>query len=258
MTDYHDQIHELWDRLADWPVADAEAALRHLMDSLSLWLDSDHCYWLSAYRMSDNKKDPLFGWRAGPVFYPYETPLDTRVYEAACEDMETGVIDEGVFNHVRQAGEFRAVRLRDHVSPDYLNSAQFHRHYGVRGLGDALFVVAPVNSDTEVYFCFSRAQAKPRFTPQDLEIPNYCLRSLKWFFKQVLLGQGLMIAAAPLTATEKEILALLLTDLSEKQIASRLQKKPDTTHKHVLSIYRKYNVNSRAGLMAIWLGQPVR
>ena len=28
-----------------------------------------------------------------------------------------------------------------------------------------------------------------------------------------------------------------------------------TTHKHINSIYRKFNVNSRSALMAIWLGE---
>ena len=46
----------------------------------------------------------------------------------------------------------------------------------------------------------------------------------------------------------------LLTDWSEKNIADDLGQKLDTTHKHVVSIYRKFNVKSRAGLMSLWLG----
>jgi DNA-binding CsgD family transcriptional regulator len=94
----------------------------------------------------------------------------------------------------------------------------------------------------------------PPFSQKELELASYTLRSLNWFHKQLFLSYGLLAAEKPLTPTEKRVMHLLLTELSEKQIADMLQQKVDTTHKHIVNIYRKFNVNSRAALMAIWLG----
>lgn len=254
MDEHHTHIHRIWDELADWPAAQAEQALRYLLDSISRMINADHCYWLSTYRMSQSEHDPLLGWRLGPVFYPSEIAQDQKVYRGAQNDVDEGIIDESSYNHVRQAGRFRAVFLRDHVSDNYYSTPQYQRHYRSRGVGDTLFVVAPVNNDTEVYFCFNRSMSKQPFSENDLKLAEHCLRSLKWFHKQTLLHHGLVIAEAPLTPTEKRVLQLLLTDQTEKQIAESLGQKTDTTHKHVVSIYRKFNVNSRAALMAIWLG----
>ena len=49
----------------------------------------------------------------------------------------------------------------------------------------------------------------------------------------------------------------LLTSLSEKQIASELGQSYHTTHEYVTAIYRKFGVNNRAALMALWLGKAV-
>jgi DNA-binding NarL/FixJ family response regulator len=49
-----------------------------------------------------------------------------------------------------------------------------------------------------------------------------------------------------LTEREKEILQLLMQGLSYKEIGSRLDISPNTAKKHVINIYNKLHVNSRA------------
>lgn len=56
-------------------------------------------------------------------------------------------------------------------------------------------------------------------------------------------------------AAERKVTRHLLTDMPEKQIAGVLDQSHATTHKHINSIYRKFNVNSRSALMPIWLGE---
>lgn len=50
----------------------------------------------------------------------------------------------------------------------------------------------------------------------------------------------------------------LLTDFSasEKEIAAEIGRTTCMTHKYIMEIFRKFGVNGRAGLMAIWLGNP--
>ena len=70
-----------------------------------------------------------------------------------------------------------------------------------------------------------------------------------------MLNRGLLHATAPLASYELKVLQLLLTDATEKQIAERLGLAVSTTHSYVTSIFRKFGVRGRAGLMSLWLNQ---
>ncbi|QPK65452.1 helix-turn-helix transcriptional regulator [Methylomonas sp. LL1] len=58
-----------------------------------------------------------------------------------------------------------------------------------------------------------------------------------------------------MTAAERKVLLALLSGQSEKQIASSLEQSYSTPHSHIKAIYRKFGVNNRAALMALWLGK---
>ena len=70
-----------------------------------------------------------------------------------------------------------------------------------------------------------------------------------------MLSHGLLIANAPLTATERRVLLGLLEGKAEKAIAAILGQSPNTTHIHVKSIYAKFGVHNRAALTSLWLGR---
>jgi len=65
----------------------------------------------------------------------------------------------------------------------------------------------------------------------------------------------LLLASAPLAPREREVLELLLTEATEKQIAERLGLAVSTTHAYITGIYRKFGVRGRAGLMSLWLSR---
>ena len=46
-----------------------------------------------------------------------------------------------------------------------------------------------------------------------------------------------------------------VTDATEKGIARQIGLAESTTHQHVVAIFRKYGVKSRAGLMSLWLNR---
>jgi DNA-binding CsgD family transcriptional regulator len=73
------------------------------------------------------------------------------------------------------------------------------------------------------------------------------------------IGGALASACEPalqdLTRRQRDALDALLVGDSEKQIALRLGISNATAHEHVVSIYRHYGVNSRAELMARFVGR---
>jgi DNA-binding CsgD family transcriptional regulator len=70
-------------------------------------------------------------------------------------------------------------------------------------------------------------------------------------------GWGIIDGARQLTPRECDVLRLMLTGRSEKQIAETLSLTTRTAHEYITSIFRKYAVQGRAELMALWL-QPCR
>lgn len=57
----------------------------------------------------------------------------------------------------------------------------------------------------------------------------------------------------PLSPQERRVLDLLLTDAAEREIAERMGLAESTLHSYVASIFRKFDVRGRKGLMSLWL-----
>lgn len=73
-----------------------------------------------------------------------------------------------------------------------------------------------------------------------------------------ILSHGFSPFLEPLTPREREVFELLLTEAAEKQIAARLGLAVSTTHAYITTIFRKYGVRGRAGLMSLWISQFAR
>ncbi|UWN51416.1 hypothetical protein ASALC70_03643 [Alcanivorax sp. ALC70] len=247
-------IHALWDELAELPASQPDTALDCLLNRIADLIDSDHGYWLCSIRLSDDANDPLLGWRARSIRFFGELPADQQVYVATVKRLDKGIPDESTRNHVHEAGRFRATLLVDHISEAFYEGEHYIHHYLGRGITDRLFVVMPVNQDLESYFVFDRLRGQADFTPEELEVARYALRSLSWLNRQIHLSHGQFMAEAPLTPTERQVLKHLLAGSAEKCIADTLGQSPHTTHEYVKTLFRKFNVRSRAQLTALWLG----
>jgi DNA-binding CsgD family transcriptional regulator len=169
--------------------------------------------------------------------------------------MQRNEADAGTQLAVRGAGTFRSYRIRQVMPAAWFEEEYFKTYHGSRGFHDECYVTFPLHEDCESYFAFLRMGSRKNFTAREEAIAAYAVRGIKWFHRQLILSHGLTFAEGPLSAMQRRIVQLMLTDRSEKQIALKLGQSPHTTHKHVTEIFRKYGVNSRAALMAMWLGQ---
>ncbi len=163
--------------------------------------------------------------------------------------------DPASIAHAKQAGRFRAFVRRDLVDASWFGSEHFKEEIAPRRIVDTLFVILPINDSAESYYGFHRIGDVALFTNAERQIAAYTMRSLKWFHRQVMLSHGLLAASASLSPTEHRIVALLLSDRSEWEIAAELDHSVSTTHKYVTEIFRRFGVKIRAGLMALWLGK---
>lgn len=250
-----EKIHALWDDLADFEAARIDAALIHLMQTVCGLVNARHAYWMGGIRIDqDAHKDALLGWRPAAVHHMKEFPAYRDAYHDGLRDIDSSIVSECSLNHVLKAGKFRASLMKEHVSPAYFESEEYDRLYRRCSVTDTIFVVFPINRDAESYFCFMRVGQRKPFTKEDRDLAAFALRGIKWFHRQLMLSHGLLIAQQPLTAAERRVLNLLLSAQPEKRIAQELGLSPATTHTYVTGIYRKFGINSRAGLAALWLG----
>ncbi|MEZ5484215.1 MAG: helix-turn-helix transcriptional regulator [Lysobacteraceae bacterium] len=253
-----DRIYALWDELTAFDAARSEDALLHLLAGLCAVSSADNAYWLGTVRMAETApSDPLNGWRPRAVRYLHHHERELQAYADGMkllEESDGG--DPHVLEQVRHAGSFRRTLLRDIAAPSFFNSHYFDVIYRRRGILDAAFVVLPLNADCESYYCLQRTDAgKPLFRQTELDHAAFALRGLGWFQRQLMLSHGLQISNGALTDSERRVLSELLTHKTEKVIAQSLGLSPTTVHSYVRNLYRKFAVNSRAGLAALWLGQ---
>lgn len=251
-----DSVHRLWDSLADFPVSETDEALSHLMDGIAEMIGAGNAYWLGYIRLhSVDPADPLKGLRPCANRYLRPAPIHDEAYRAQMGKWNRQQVNEGYVRAARDVGQFRSFRLRKVMRPGYFEEEFYQTFHASRGFHDQCIVFFPVNEDYESMFNFQRVGVKKDFTAGEEAIAVYALRGLRWFHRQVALNYGLLIAEAPLSPAQRLIARLLLTERSEKQIAEETGMTAGMAHKRITEIYRKFGVNSRAGLMAVWLGQ---
>lgn len=246
-------IHRLWDELSDHDASQADVALTHLMTVLSKLGGIANVTWAGAVRMGDAAEgDPLQGWRVGRYrsLGPIGEDTEDRHFGQILDVWERREVDPSFLLPLREVGTFRTYSLRKGLPASWFASPFYRTHYGAVGIYDAVFVAFPLNPDCESHFGFYSGEPIADETVAQLA---FALRGLKWFHRQLMLSEGLLVASSPLTPTERRVLQLLLTDASEKTVAFQLGVAPSTAHQHVLSIYRKYGVRSRVALMRLWL-----
>jgi DNA-binding CsgD family transcriptional regulator len=252
--DQDTRLHALWDKLADFAPSEMEAARQYLLAELCALAGADNAMWSGAVRLAQPASDdPLSGWRMPVITYLHAVPGIAETIRGYQLSLEKGPDEKSVRYH-KDAGQFRVTLVADMVQPSWFES-DFYIRFFRDGLNatDIIFVGAPVNADVEAGLALFRA--KTRFTHDDCALVSRALRGLRWFQRQLLLGHGLLLADAPLTPLERQVLQRLLEGKSAKEIAAALDHSTNTTNEYLNRLYRKFGVTSRGELMALWLGQ---
>jgi DNA-binding CsgD family transcriptional regulator len=250
-----ERIQGLWDELADFGAHETEAALLHSLRATSGLIDAQQAFWAGTVRLVTDG-DPLGGWRLGALRRLHESEQDRQVLKQAQQYHEKRIVDPITAAQARLAGTWRAHLLREIAPPGFETTTAYDILYRSRKIHDAIFTGFPVNADAESIFGWYRVGGIRRpFLPEDRDVVSAVLRPLRWFHRQVMLAHGLLVAEAPLTGVERRLMSCLLTERSEKEIASELSLTPATTHTYITALFRKFGVSGRPGLTALWLGR---
>jgi DNA-binding CsgD family transcriptional regulator len=249
------RVTELWDQLADFGANEYDAAARHLMTSICGLINAQNAVWCGSVRVADDPKDPLKGWRVPAFIKLQHNPPPGHDATKKLQGLwNRRKMDPSFLAGVKNIGMHRCWSFRNVLSPKWFESDFYNLHFKTHGIYDLVYVSFPLNHDCESVFGFERKIPRREFSPAEKELLSFSMRGIKWFHRQLMLGHGLMATTSPILPSERKILGVLLTGASEKEIAHHLGLAPGTTHNHVTSILRKFGVQSRSGLMGLWLG----
>lgn len=251
-----DDIFALWDELAEFPVSECDAALDHLLSRLCGLFGAHNALWSVVVRLpSPASGDALNGWRPRLVRLLKPLPAVAASVQEQFDKLWSPSLDISQILAVTGEESFRIRLLFEALPPEWFEGEHYRRHYRAVGHADSMSMRCALNEDVRIHLFLFRAIDAPRFAASDKEPFALALRGLKWFYRQQVLSHGLLIANAPLTATERKVLLELLAGKLEKEIASDLDHSQNTTHIHVKSIYSKFGVHNRAALTSLWLGR---
>ncbi|HIV69919.1 MAG TPA: helix-turn-helix transcriptional regulator [Candidatus Aquabacterium excrementipullorum] len=100
-----------------------------------------------------------------------------------------------------------------------------------------------------MFFEFSWDAAQPA----DLSLVSLTLAGVSRWLNWLDLSHGPLNGQGAMPASHRQVLFQLLTGQSEKQIPTQLDLNPNTVHRYVTAIYRRYGVRNRGSLLARWL-----
>lgn len=257
MNNLADKIYELWDELSHIHAKHGDAAVSHMLSGLcSIFTAQNACCAVLVRLPTRAPGDVFNGWRPRYEHYldqPQEI-VDNLVDKVGDEELPAEV---DISYIIAAAGDdpFLIRHLFESLPAEWFGGDHYRRHYLDIGHADQLSARIAINEDVRVHILLYRDLITPRFTADLKEPFGLAMRGLKWFLRQQVLSHGFLIADAPLTPTQRKVLLAVLGGQTEKHIAKSMGQSHSTTHTHIKSIYRKFGVNNRPELMALWLGK---
>lgn len=256
-----DKIHQLWDELAEFSPAQTDQAQLHLMQTLSDWIGADNARWHAGIRILQGraaKGDPMHGWRLqGTRALLPRSPQQVKTSQGFHRVQKGFQVGMNVQALTAKAGtQFRVHVMRDgFIDFNAFRKTPYYRaFYRDLGITDRMWICLPLSQDTESSIVFDRHRQARHFTRRQAAWAGAAWRGLRWFHRQMLLSHGLLGVQSCLSPGQRRLVQVLLTGKSEKEIAAIMGLSVSTTHQYIKAILRHFGVNSRASLMALWLG----
>jgi DNA-binding CsgD family transcriptional regulator len=253
-----DQLRRLWSELAEFPVAHAPAALDHALSRLGSLVGVERIWWIGTQHTPIDPENPWRGWNVLMVHYLDNTDDDqatvNRLVERARNNqpprfhaLRAG-IDERC--HVERPGDLMLER-------QWYDDWYYNEILHPAGQDAQMVGTYKVDAMLAGHVGMDRAIGARHFSDRDRDLLHVFLAGAPALQQDLFRLQGPCADQAALAPRVREVLRLLLTDLSEKQIAAELGLTVRTTHQYVTSVFRHFGVSGRRGLMSRFLRHDV-
>lgn len=252
------RIAAIWAELATAPVNAPDEALHHLFDLICELTRADDAICVVALRSlprADWDTDPLHGWRWMHTFR-YDDRHDVTFANFWSQDPKNTIHSRVLQKAVEGFGSHRALLKHDVIGDASWSESRvgpLFAHYGIK---DRITAAYSLSSDIEVFFTVDRKKSARPFGEKERDILLATLPGVGPICLRLAMSFGFVGSKMKLTPRERETLIHLLDKKSEKEIADEMGLTVRSAHQYVVSIYRKFEVNSRAELMALWMSTP--
>jgi DNA-binding CsgD family transcriptional regulator len=247
-------VSRLWRELSEFPASRPHEARLHGLSGLGRIIGASNVLWVGATRNAETPpaNDLLKGWRPKAVAHLHADPALARLRADMVRQMHRNVADPMSVANVAWAGATRAFLRPELVVDDvWARSTLVNELLRPAGVADRIIGVHPVDERRESHICVDRAPGERLFGDRERDLLHLFLTGAPGFHREQFMAHGL--PNAPLSPRERDVLGLLLTDRSERQIAEALGLTWRTTHQYAVSVFKKFGVRGRFGLMAYWL-----
>lgn len=252
-----DSIIRLWNELAEFPASSPQEALEYCLHALGGLVGAVNATWVGVFREKNweqsRPSDPLLGWQPRTCVTLHPTDAWQRAHEVAMDAVRHNYMDPHTVALAIRFGQNRCHLREELVSDrDWAKDRIYQEVLTPLGIGHRLMCVSATAPSAESYLIFDRENGRS-FGARERDLLAFFLRGSTLLHRELLQAYGLLGASKPLSPRERDVLRLLLTGASEREIAHALGLTPATTHQYVVAVLRNFGAHSRAELMAQWL-----
>jgi len=252
--------------MAGFSVANTTLALRHFLSRLCEMVGASDATWLAVNKyeasavpsgLVDFKSiiSEMNGWLpSAAVCHNSMEDLDGKNERWLMHAQKEGIDPMSNFLYENSAGSRSCIRndvMGDGEWADHWYPQKYLAFYGV---GERVMMMFPVNAHCESCFIIDRAVGAPAFTSREKFFLHHAVSGIPKLHKQLCAERGVLRVSIALTDRESQTYRLLLTNLSEAEIAVEMNLSSHTVHDHARRLYKKLRVRGRVGLMSMLLG----
>ncbi|QDG53074.1 helix-turn-helix transcriptional regulator [Persicimonas caeni] len=251
------KIAFVWASLAAKPISKPDEVIEEFWQRVSDVLDFDTAFLVLAHHSElDRRAERLGyieGWVPAEVFYApdsYDPAHAAAIEEFRRERMPH---DTWIQHNIAAAGEHRTFIRQDVLGDEPWESCSTGWLMEQMDVRDRMISVFALDDSVEVHLGFDR-RGPTSFAPIDRNTVHALNKGLGPFWARLAMSFGLYKHQQSLTPRQRETLLYLLDGYSEAEIAELMNLTQGSAHQYVVAVFRSLNVNSRAELMAKWMG----
>ena len=234
-------------RVLQHPAADPHGAAQELLHGCFDVFGGRTGFVIITSRVAPNSSDPMDGWQV----LAYHRVAAPEVHTAWDEWQAQGHIlhDPYIRTSINTAGTHRILPQPASTEPGPTVANLLHR----TNVELRLVAIHSLSGNIELHLGIDFHYGDP--SPSDVLLSELqaMVDHLAPVTRRIAMALGIQEGKAPLSPRLQQTLCLLLSGGSEKEIAGELGLAASTVHQYVVALYRHFEVQSRAELMALWL-----
>jgi DNA-binding NarL/FixJ family response regulator len=188
---------------------------------------------------------------------PHDDPNDVGIAGAqqAMDDATpmTRVLVSRMLNDIRTPTTLIASQADD----EWFKNILLSKYLVPMGYADCIASMWASSADRAICLLCHRRESEPAFAENDSTMMSLMLRASAPIIDREMFRCECAEQIKDLSAREREILLLLLSGDSEKEIARSIHRSAHTVHTFIQKLYRIFQVSSRGELMAQFIDKAV-